>query len=216
MSDSFWYGLGLAAGILPGLVLHEFAHAFTAVAMGDKTPITYGRLTLNPKAHADPIGTIILPALFIIPIMVGSPIGGFLFGFAKPVPFNAQAMRNPKWGPIITALAGPATNLAIALVAGIALQYGRFQRSIPALGLLVGILTINVFLAIINSLPIPPLDGSKVLRLFLSPQAAFKLEEMGQYFLLFLLVLFLIFGGVIAAIADPVCRLVSFRALPSC
>lgn len=216
MSADFWIGLGLAAGIFLGLILHEFAHALAAVSMGDKTPIAYGRLTLNPKAHADPIGTLILPALFIIPVMVGARIGGFLFGFAKPVPFNPQNMRSPRWGPIATALAGPATNLVLAFAAGAGLSMPGTLRSLPLLGILGGILIINVYLAIINSLPIPPLDGSKVLRLFLSPQAAFKLEELSQYFLLFLLVLFLFFGRVIAAMADPVCRVTSFGVLPGC
>lgn len=210
----FWTGLGAAIGLFLGMILHEYAHARVAVWLGDKTPKLHGRLTLNPKAHADPVGTIILPAIFVIPLMVGRPLG-FLFGYAKPVPYNPNAMRDRRWSPLAVALAGPAVNFGLAFAAGAGLRAQLSSGSVNiAVDLLIGILTVNVFLGIINILPIPPLDGSKVLRLFLSPQAAWRLEELSQYLLLFLVVLFLLFRGVLTAIADPVCRAASFQTLP--
>src|ERR1043166_6113544 len=115
--SSFWIGLGAAVGLFLGMILHEYAHARAAVSLGDKTPKLHGRLTLNPKAHADPVGTIILPAIFVIPLMVGRPLG-FLFGYAKPVPYNPNAMRDRRWSPLVVALAGPAVNFGLAFAAG--------------------------------------------------------------------------------------------------
>lgn len=215
---SFWLGLGMLVGIFAGMVLHEYAHARIAVAMGDRTPIAYGRVTLNPKAHADPLGTIILPLVFILPIMVDKPITGFLFGYAKPVPLNLRGMKDQKRAPLIVALAGPTTNFALAVAGGAILRVvtgpGVSGTDLPIF--LAGFLTVNVFLGIINSLPIPPLDGSRVLGLFLSPAAMFKMEELAQYFLLFLILLFLFFGGFLSALADPVCRAASLGSLTRC
>lgn len=215
---SFWIGAGAAIGLFLGMILHEYMHARTALMVGDRTPKLHGRVTLNPKAHVDPLGTIILPALFIVPLMVGHPFG-FIFGYAKPVPTNPRAMRDQRWAPLFVALAGPALNLALAAAAGA----GLWLLGVPSLILgdpqalvLTGIVTVNVFLCIVNALPIPPLDGSRILGLFLSPAAAFKMEEMGQYMILFLLVLFLFFGRVLGAMADPVCTAVSYGLLPGC
>ena len=215
---NFWRFVGVGGGMFVGMILHEYAHARVAVAMGDRTPIAHGRLTLNPKAHIDPVGTIVIPALFLIPILVGHPLGGFIFGFAKPVPVNPRAMRDQKRAPLIVALAGPLTNFALALLAGLALdQTVRSTAPTPAYAFaLAGAMTVNCYLALINALPIPPLDGSRVLGLFLSPTAAYKLEELGQYFLLFLVVLFLFFNRVIPALVDPVCRAASFGSLRGC
>ena len=212
---NFWLGVGAAIGILAGMVLHEYAHARVAVAMGDRTPIAHGRLTLNPKAHVDPVGTIIMPILFLLPIMTGKNLG-MIFGYAKPVPLNPRAMKDQRLAPFYVALAGPLTNFALALAAGAALKFGK-----PSLGgttflLLSGFLTVNCFLALINALPIPPLDGSRLLGLFLKPQTVWKMEELGQYILLFLVALFLFFRGVIAAMTDPVCSAASFNLFSGC
>jgi Zn-dependent protease len=212
-----WRFLGVGGGLFLGMILHEYAHARTALAMGDRTAQSYGRVTLNPKAHIDPVGTIVIPALFLIPILVGRPIGGFIFGYAKPVPVNHHAMRDQRRAPLIVALAGPATNFVLALAAGAALKGAIGGGVIPGYAVaLAGFMTVNCFLAVINALPIPPLDGSRALGLFLSPQAAFKLQEMGQYFLLFLVALFLFFSKVIPALVDPVCRATSFGTLTGC
>lgn len=213
--DDFWHGLGVAAGIFAGMILHEYAHARAAVAMGDRTPIAFGRLTLHPKAHVDPVGTVIMPILFLIPILLGRGLG-MVFGYAKPVPLNPRAMRDQRRAPFLVALAGPVTNFGLALAAGAILRFGSTPIGSPIFFLLVGFLTVNSFLALINALPIPPLDGSRVLGLFLSPQTTYKMEELSQYFLLFLVALFLIFRGVLSALADPVCQAASFALFGGC
>jgi Zn-dependent protease len=179
-----------------------------------------GRLTLNPKAHADPIGTLILPGIFAISILFKSELG-FLFGYAKPVTIHPGRLRNPKRDSIVVALAGPAFNLLV--VALIAVLF-RASASTPPLRFIAAAsddwrralffaAVVNTFLFIINILPIPPLDGSKILARFLSPSAAMRMEEMAQYLFLFLIVLFLIFrnvlGNMAAAIYEPLLGLPS-------
>lgn len=203
-ADNVTVFLGLAIGLLVGMVGHEYAHARTADYFGDKTARLHGRLTLNPKAHVDPLGTLILPAIFLFPVLVGSSVfGGVIFGWAKPVPVSPHRMRHPRSDGMWTALAGPATNFALAALAGLAIRAGASGRVAQVLFFA---LTANVFLGIINALPIPPLDGSKVLARALSPQAAFKMEELGQYGLLFLILLFLFFQDPLVRLADGVIR----------
>lgn len=193
--------LGMGIGLLAGMVGHEYAHARAADHFGDKTARLHGRLTLNPKAHVDPVGTVILPAIFLVSILVGRPFG-VVFGWAKPVPVSPHRMRHPRSDSVWVALAGPATNFAIAAVAaaGFRASSGRTVE------VLFWVIFVNVFLGIINALPIPPLDGSKVLARFLSPQAAFRMEELGQYGLLFLLLIFFLFSNQLGAMADGVIR----------
>ena len=142
------------------VILHEVAHGYMANYLGDPTAKLQGRLTLNPISHIDPLGTIILPLLLSLS---GSPI---LIGYAKPVPYNPYNLRH-KNGEALVAFAGPGTNIIIALVFGLALRF--LGASIdPALAQAFAIIVaINIFLAIFNLLPIPPLDGSKVLPVFL-------------------------------------------------
>jgi Zn-dependent protease len=194
--------LGLGIGLLLGMIGHEYAHARFADAFGDKTARLYGRLTINPAAHVDPLGTLILPGIFLLSVLVGSPIG-FVFGWAKPVPISPHRMRSPRTNAMLVALAGPAYNFAIAALAGAGY---RAASSLDLKQLLLWIVIANVWLGIINALPIPPLDGSKVLARFLSPQAAFKMEELGQYGLLFLLLIFFVFRNVVDAMADGIIR----------
>jgi Zn-dependent protease len=160
-----------------------------------------GRLTLNPKAHADPLGTVILPGIFLISILFKYNIG-FFFGWAKPVTIHPGRLRNPRRDAMIVALAGPAFNLLIVILAGIAFRQVTERRLLDIL-LLIAI--VNTFLFIINILPIPPLDGSKVLARFLSPAAAMKMEEWSQYLFLFLLVLFWLFRPVLAGAVNAIC-----------
>jgi Zn-dependent protease len=151
-------GLILYIVLVASLCIHEWAHAFTANKLGDYTPASQGRVTLNPVAHMDVFGTVIFPlaCIFMFP-------GGILFGWGKPVMINPSNFANPKRGDILTTMAGPAANLALALIAAI---IGGFAvKSDPRLFELFRLmLTLNVVLAVFNLLPIPPLDGGTLLK----------------------------------------------------
>lgn len=159
-------------------VFHEYFHGWTANQLGDPTAKYAGRLTLNPLKHIDPIGTVILP-LFLLLFM-----GGFV-GWAKPVPYNPYNLRNQKWGSSKVALSGPASNLAIALFFGLILRFGTGFWFLSFGDLLYFALTwvvyVNIFLCLFNLIPIPPLDGSKVL-MDIFPQSK-GLQFLGVSFL---------------------------------
>ncbi len=167
------------------VIFHEVAHGYVALQLGDPTAYYAGRLTLNPIKHIDMWGTIIIPLLLILS---GT---GFLFGWAKPVPVNYYNLRAGKWGPVLVALAGPATNLSILLIAGVLSRFAPVNTAMP--GLLQWIALINAVLMFFNLIPIPPLDGSKVLYVFLEnrPDIIAWLERYGS----FILIGVLIFGG---------------------
>lgn len=150
----------LVAVLIPSVILHEVAHGVVALWFGDDTAKQAGRLTLNPVAHVDVFGTIILPAMLAI-------AGGGVFGYAKPVPTRPGRMRDPRNHGMLTALAGPATNIVLAVLAAIGLRLtpvtldGSAGRVLLAFGL------VNVVLAAFNLIPLPPLDGSAVVERFL-------------------------------------------------
>jgi len=153
--------LFVIAIIMFSAVIHELMHGVAADKLGDPTARYAGRLTLNPIPHLDAIGSVILP-LFLA--LSQSP---FLFGWAKPVPYNPYNLfRAPRWGEAIVAFAGPASNFAIALVVGTIIRLGVFEPMNPVLSVIV---VVNVMLGIFNLIPIPPLDGSKILPRLLPP-----------------------------------------------
>jgi len=158
-------------------ILHEISHGLAARALGDKTAEYAGRLTLNPLAHIDPYGSVIMP-LFLWFVSGGR----FLFAYAKPVPFNPYNLRNQKWGPALVGLAGPATNFVIAIVIAGIIRLDFFSLGIAQF--LVRVLLVNVSLGVFNLLPIPPLDGSRLLYVFL-PQKLdrykAKIEQYGMW-----------------------------------
>ena len=173
--------------LLFSAIIHEVAHGYAALLQGDTTAKYENRLTLNPLRHIDPFGSVILPlALFLF----HSPV---LFGWAKPVPFNPYNMRNRKWGEAIVAAAGPAVNLAIALIFGLILRFGYSSIPAAALNIIELIVLINIMLAVFNLIPVPPLDGSKVLFAFLPQSAAGFRRFMEQYsiYLVLFVILFL-------------------------
>lgn len=177
--------------LLVAFPVHEFSHALAAVQLGDGTPRLMGRLTLDPRAHFDPTGAILLA----ISMLVGVGIG-----WAKPTPYNPLNLRGGRWGEAIIAIAGPISNLVLAIAAAIPLRYIiATGMDVPFLaGVLYLFVTINVLLMVFNLIPIPPLDGSKVLYAFLDQRTAWQTRAfLEQYGLLILLAaMFLpIFGG---------------------
>ncbi len=144
------------------LTLHEFAHAWVAHLCGDDTARLQGRLSVNPIVHIDPLGTVVFPLL-----MIFSPIGGFLIGWAKPVPVNPANLRNPTRDDVFIALAGPAMNLVLAVVlVGIA-RVVLFFGSLDVASQVVDMASLSLLLCFFNLIPVPPLDGSHVLRNFI-------------------------------------------------
>jgi len=168
--------------LVASAILHEIMHGVVADRLGDPTARIMGRLTLNPIPHLDPIMSILLPTLLVLS---GSPI---IFGAAKPVPVNPIHFRDPKKDMALTALSGPLTNIALALVAS---QILRFLPLNPLIyTVLSSIVIYNLMLAIINLIPIPPLDGSKVLAAILPNEIArsyLAIEQFGIFILFFFL-----------------------------
>jgi Zn-dependent protease len=168
------------------IVVHEFAHGLVAYRLGDPTANDAGRLTLNPIAHVDLVGSIIVPlALFL-------SRSGFMIGWAKPVPINPSYFRNPMNGMALTGAAGPASNLILALAAALVLRFagGFLGDGIVAQMLLYGI-GINVALALFNLIPVPPLDGSRVILPLLPRSGArfyWELEPYGMFIVMALAV----------------------------
>ena len=170
------------------ITVHEVAHGWMAKQYGDKTADQQGRLTLNPLKHIDPVGTIIVPGLLLITFT------GFIFGWAKPVPVDARNFKNPKKAMMMVALAGPIANLLMAVAWAVLARIGITIEvefiSMPLIYTGVAGITINLVLALINLLPIPPLDGSRVLSGLLPDYWAWqynKLERWGFLILLLLL-----------------------------
>lgn len=180
------------------LCFHEFAHGFVARLRGDRTAELAGRLSMNPLVHADPIGTFVLP---IMAIVFG---GGFFFGWAKPVPVDARNLKNKKWDMFWVSLAGPMSNILLALVATVALGFTvgvmyKFEAASAVSKLLQVFIQINLFLAVFNLIPIHPLDGGKVIEPFL-PYEWNRWLENNQGTLNMVLLLFIFTTGWILAL----------------
>jgi len=185
--DSITIHIFQIVAFLFSVVIHEVSHGVMALRLGDNTAKNMGRLTLNPIPHLDPVGSILLPFLLTV---TGSP---FIIGWAKPVPYNPlQLHKDLKYGPLKVALMGPASNIAIALIVGALIRLGSGLLSAVAISLLVQIVFINVLLAVFNLIPIPPLDGSKILTVLLPPRMRMALQsiEVGGIMLVFILLMF--------------------------
>jgi Zn-dependent protease len=172
--------------IIVSAIIHEYMHGWAAERQGDSTARDAGRLTLNPIPHIDPIGTIFVPLiLLLLP-------GSFLIGWAKPVPYNPFNLKNRRWGPALVAAAGPAVNLFIAIVFGLIIRFLTPSVFTAFLSLIV---YINILLAVFNLVPIPPLDGSKILFSLLPDnkvwwQFKVNIERYGMILVLFFILFF--------------------------
>jgi Zn-dependent protease len=191
--------IALIIGLIVSIVLHEVGHAYAANWLGDPTARLEGRLSMNPLVHIDPIMSVLVPGFLILS---GSPL---LFGAAKPVPYNPYNFRNQKWGEAIVAAAGPAVNILLALIFAVVVQVGAgTSLSETFLFLAAQLVVMNLFLAFFNLVPIPPLDGSKILPRLLPFSLRVQYEGFRRYleqnvFLAFGLVIFLF----VVVLGDP-------------
>ncbi len=193
---------------LMAVIIHEFGHGFMAKKWGDNTAEAAGRLTLNPIPHVDPLGTVFFPLLNMI---TGIPI---MFGWAKPVPINPNRFRKYRPGLFWVAVAGPGANVLLALLSAIVtfalirfLPEGFYLRD-PFVKMAGISVQLNFALAVFNLLPLPPLDGSKILQVFMSHQNAEKLEELSAYSLWILLAAMWL--GVLNLLSGPIQFLTEF------
>jgi len=180
----------LVVVLLLSAVFHEYMHGFVAYKLGDPTAKNAGRLTFNPLKHIDLFGSIIVPVLMLIS---GS---SFLFAWAKPVPYNPYNLRDRKYGEAKVALAGPMSNLALAIVFALILRLMPFI-SLTFSGLIAIIIYINLILMVFNLVPIPPLDGSKIVSVFLSPEKKERYLSLERYGILFVLLFVLLFSDLL-------------------
>ena len=175
------------------VIFHEFAHGLVAYKLGDPTAKYSGRLTLNPIAHIDPIGTIVLPLFLII---TGSP---FLFGWAKPVPVNFSNLRNPKKGIIWVGIAGPCMNIIIAVLMSL---IAKLRIPFLPLVILEDFIILNLVLAVFNLIPIPPLDGSRVVMGLLPTPLSYRYMKLEPYG--FIIIMVMLYLGLFQSIIWPI------------
>jgi len=169
--------IGMIVILILSVIIHEMAHGYAANWLGDPTARLAGRLSPNPIVHLDPMMSVILPGILLA---TGSPI---LFGAAKPVPYNPYNFTNQKWGEAIVAAAGPAANFFIAAVFAVLVRFADvLSLSTSFVQLALGVIMLNIFLAFFNLVPIPPLDGSKILPRLLPYSLRMKYEGFRRYF----------------------------------
>jgi Zn-dependent protease len=193
----------MAIVLLFSVIVHEVAHGYIALLNGDPTAKMLGRITLNPAPHIDPIGTIILPLLLLM------THAGILFGWAKPVPVNPLNYRNYRWAEFAVSAAGPLSNLALAALFAVVVRLGLNNPGLAQMAYF-GV-SINIFLALFNLIPIPPLDGSHIMALLLPRELArlyAYLQPVG-----FILILILFYTGIMGAIIMPLYRQIALIML---
>lgn len=186
------------AALVPSVILHEVSHGAAALLFGDDTAKRAGRLTLNPVPHVDPVWTLLIPGLLVL---ANLPV----IGMARPVPVNPRRMRSPRNHGMVTALAGPGTNIVLALAAAFAFRAWRPDGT--ALELLLAFGVVNVVLAVFNLIPIPPLDGSSVVERFIPNRHLAAYFRLRQYAPVIFLVVFFMGGGLLGRIMTPAVEL---------
>ncbi|MFZ3017722.1 MAG: site-2 protease family protein [Gallionella sp.] len=207
--DELIQTISLAAiPVLFAITLHEAAHGYVARHFGDMTAYQQGRISLNPLRHIDPIGTVLVPLLTML-------VGGILFGWAKPVPVNFAALRHPKKDMLWVAIAGPASNLAMALgwalVYKLAWSFPDNYFAEPMLGMAEWGIKINAVLMVLNLLPLPPLDGGRVAISLLPYRQAYQLSKIEPYgmFILIFLAITPVLGMILLPLVKLVYKLIS-------
>ena len=182
------------------IVIHEWAHAYIAFRFGDPTAKAYGRLTLNPMAHIDPIGTVVFPLLGVV-------TGSVMFGWAKPVPVDFRYFKNFRKSTFWVSFAGPLANIIIAFISAVFFTFmlakipQNFYLYKPLIEIMKNSVYINIILAAFNLIPLPPLDGSKMVSSFLSYPALVRYEALANYSFIFLLLM--LFTNVLSYILTP-------------
>ncbi|MDE2232741.1 MAG: site-2 protease family protein [Patescibacteria group bacterium] len=185
------------------MIIHELAHGFTANALGDPTARLSGRLTLNPIAHIDPVGSILVPLV--------TSLFGFTFGWAKPVPYNPYNIKNKRTGEFLIAAAGPASNLLIAIIFGTFIRFATAGATTitPFIEISSYIVVINIILAIFNLIPLPPLDGSKLLFAILPNQYGRTRMVLEAYAPVFVLIVVFFLWQIVAPVIPVLFRLLT-------
>jgi Zn-dependent protease len=213
VSETVKFALFLLVLLPPALVLHEYAHVWAASKLGDWTIRRYGRMTLDPRPHIDKFGSLLLPALLVI--LVASGVGTPVFAYGKPMQFNPSATRNPERSTVWFSLAGPLANLALAIPFGVGLRMmGLPEGSLTDLHLfLIAGLVLNVVFCVFNLMPIPGLDGARILARFLPPRAREVYQRMDEYLPLFMLLIFFLLAApalsIVTALSNVLCRAIA-------
>ncbi|HEY7282486.1 MAG TPA: site-2 protease family protein [Actinomycetota bacterium] len=190
------FALYLAVGLFVGLMVREYAKAQAATRLGDMTPKLYGRATLRPKPHFDPLGTAILPGFLLLLVAAGLSIAPF--AWAKPMPLSPDRLRNPNRDIIWVSLAGPGANLALAIAAGVVLRLTGFRNGEVFL-FIVAWLQANIVLCVFHLMPIPGLDSSRILARFLHGRAREIYTNLDQFLPLFMIVIYFLLSAPVLA-----------------
>jgi len=204
------FALYLLVALVPSLALHEYAHALVADRLGDPSPRRWGRLTLNPRPLVDPFGSVILPGLILVLVASGAASLLPIFAYAKPMPLDPSYLRNRRRDEMLVTLAGPTTNLALAAVAGVVLRVGVTGE---AANFAYAWLVVNVFMFVLQLMPVPGLDGARILARYLPPRPQEVFANLDQYLVLFILVIFFLLAGpllsIVNALASGVCTVLT-------
>jgi Zn-dependent protease len=188
--------------LFPAMILHELSHGFVADRMGDMTPRLHGRLTLSPAKHIDPFGSLVLPGLLLLPHLFGQPFTP-VFGYAKPMPLDTSSLKDPDRKLVTIMLVGPVVNILLAVVAALVMRFAAGAVAELDRFLLILILT-NLLVGVLHIMPIPPLDGAKILATLLPPRPREVMERLEPYGALFMLLIFFVISGPVLFIVEAI------------